>query len=68
MIAALLHNSTQPESVFDDLDAIAAAVDRGQELYGQVSCCPLSMDFSLRSPYPFEGIAAWKPAPRASVA
>jgi len=59
MIAALLHNTTRPSAVFDDLDAIAAASKRGHELYGQVSCCPLSMDFSLQSPYPFEGIEAW---------
>jgi len=65
MIAALLHNSTRPDAVFEDLEAISAAVGRGHELYGQVSCCPLSMDFSLRSPYPFEGISAWQPALRA---
>ncbi len=28
----------------------------------QVSCCPLSMDFTLASPYPVEGLASWKPA------
>jgi N-acyl-D-aspartate/D-glutamate deacylase len=27
-----------------------------------VSCCPLSFDFTLRSPYPIEGLEAWKPA------
>ena len=31
-------------------------------LLGQVSCCPLSMDFTLHSPYPVEGLASWKPA------
>ena len=29
---------------------------------GQVSCCPLTMDFTLASPYPVEGLASWKPA------
>jgi N-acyl-D-aspartate/D-glutamate deacylase len=62
MVAALLHNSTNPSGVFDELDAIAAARSRGRMLYGQVSCCPLTLDFTLRSPYPFEGLAAWKPA------
>jgi len=62
MIAALLHNSTRPDAVFDDLDAIAAASARGRELYGQVSCCPLTMDFTVRNPYPLEGIAGWQPA------
>jgi N-acyl-D-aspartate/D-glutamate deacylase len=62
MVAALLHNSTRPCAVFEDLDAIAAANGRGRELYGQVSCCPLSMEFSIANPYPLEGIAAWAPA------
>jgi N-acyl-D-amino-acid deacylase len=62
MIAALLHNNTNPRGVFNDLDAIAAANQRGNKLIGQVSCCPLSMDFTLLSPYPVEGLQAWKPA------
>ena len=62
MVAALLHNSTNPAAVFDDLDAIAAANARGRRLIGQVSCCPLTMDFTLASPYPVEGLASWKPA------
>jgi N-acyl-D-amino-acid deacylase len=62
MIAALLHNNTNPRGVFHDLDAIAAANARGHKLTGQVSCCPLSMDFTLLSPYPVEGLQAWKPA------
>ena len=62
MIAALLHNSTNPQAVFDDLDAIAAANARGHRLLGQVSCCPLTMDFTLASPYPVEGLRSWQPA------
>ena len=62
MIAALLHNGTNPRAVFDDLDAIAAANARGHRLLGQVSCCPLTMDFTLASPYPVEGLVSWKPA------
>jgi N-acyl-D-amino-acid deacylase len=62
MIAALLHNSTNPRAVFDDLDAITVANGRGHRLIGQVSCCPLTMDFTLASPYPVEGLQAWKPA------
>jgi N-acyl-D-aspartate/D-glutamate deacylase len=30
-------------------------------MLGAVSCCPLTMDFTLHSPYTFEGLAAWKP-------
>jgi N-acyl-D-aspartate/D-glutamate deacylase len=62
MIAALLHNGTNPRAVLDDLDAIAAANTRGHRLLGQVSCCPLTMDFTFASPYPVEGLASWKPA------
>jgi N-acyl-D-aspartate/D-glutamate deacylase len=62
VVAALLHNSTNPDSVFQDLDAIAEAQANGYYLVGAVSCCPLSMDFTLRSPYVFEGLDAWKPA------
>ncbi len=61
VVAALLHNNTNPRSVFDDLDKISAANGRGRRLYGAISCCPLTMDFTLHSPYTFEGLAAWKP-------
>jgi N-acyl-D-aspartate/D-glutamate deacylase len=62
MIAALLHNGTNPDAVFADLDAISAANERGRRLIGQVSCCPLTMEFTMASPYPVEGLASWKPA------
>lgn len=62
MVAALLHNGTNPRAVFDDLAAIAEANERGRRLIGQVSCCPLTMDFTMQSPYPVEGLASWKPA------
>jgi N-acyl-D-aspartate/D-glutamate deacylase len=62
VIAALLHSSTSPRAVFDDLDAIAQANTRGHKLVGAISCCPLSMDFTLHSPYTFEGLESWQPA------
>lgn len=62
MIAALLHNSTNPDAVFKDLDAITQANARGRKVVGQVSCCPLTMDFTFQSPYPVEGLQSWKPA------
>ena len=62
VVAALLHNSTNPQAVFDDLDAIAAAAARGRRLVGAISCCPLTIDFTMHSPYPVEGLAAWQPA------
>jgi N-acyl-D-aspartate/D-glutamate deacylase len=62
VIAALLHNSTNPDAVFSDLEAIAQANARGHRLVGAISCCPLSMDFTLHSPYTFEGLESWQPA------
>ena len=62
VIAALLHNSTNPDAVFRDLQKIEEANARGRQLLGAVSCCPLSMDFTLRSPYVIEGLDAWRPA------
>ncbi len=62
MVAALLHNSTNPDAVFNDLEQIASANARGHRLIGQVSCCPLTMDFTLASAYPVEGLLSWKPA------
>ena len=62
LVAALLHNGTNPGAVLADLDAIAAANARGHRLLGQVSCCPLTMDFTLASPYPVEGLVSWKRA------
>src|ERR1044071_9135763 len=62
VVAALLHSSTNPDAVFADLDAIAQANARGRRLVGAVSCCPLAMDFTLRSPYTFEGLESWQRA------
>lgn len=61
MIAALLHNSTKPTGTLDELARIAEARTRGQELWGQVSCCPLTMDFTMKSAYPLEGFDVWQP-------
>jgi N-acyl-D-aspartate/D-glutamate deacylase len=62
VIAALLHSSTNPEAVFQDLQKIQEANQRGRRLVGAVSCCPLAMEFTLHSPYVFEGLEAWRPA------
>jgi N-acyl-D-aspartate/D-glutamate deacylase len=62
VIAALLHSSTNPDAVFNDLEEIRDANARGRRLVGAVSCCPLSMEFTLRSPYTLEGLNSWQPA------
>ena len=61
MIAALVYSSARPDGTFADLRAIAAANERGHELYGQVSCTPITMDFTLRNPYLMESYSAWRP-------
>ncbi len=62
LIAAMFHSSRSPNAVFNQLKEMAAARARGQPLYPQTSCCPLEMDFTLASPYVFEGLTAWRPA------
>jgi N-acyl-D-aspartate/D-glutamate deacylase len=62
VVAALLHNRTNPDAVFQDMRAIAAARKRGNRLHGAVSACVLTFDFTLADPYPLEGLQAWQPA------
>jgi N-acyl-D-amino-acid deacylase len=62
VIAALFHSNTNPTAAFTTLDQVNAARSRGHQLVAQTSCCPLSMDFSFKSPYLFESMEAWKPA------
>ena len=62
MVAALLHNSTNPDAVFKDMNAIAQANAQGIDMIGQVSCCPLTMDFTFASAYPVEGLVSWRAA------
>ena len=62
VVAALLHNPLSDNSTFKVLDDISKATDKGIEMWGQVSCRPLSMEFTMKSPYLFEGIYSWRPA------
>ena len=64
VVAALFHDSMKPEAVFQELAAIGAANERKHRLVGAMSCCPLTMDFTLRSPYTFESLDSWKEAMR----
>lgn len=61
-VAAVLYDHANPEFAKADMDGIDAAVDRGRKIFAQVACTPISMDFTLRGAYLFEGCAAWKPA------
>ncbi|HSH99893.1 MAG TPA: amidohydrolase family protein [Reyranella sp.] len=62
LIAALFHSNTNPTAAFTTIGQINAARARGHQLVAQTSCCPLSMDFTFKSPYLFESMQAWKPA------
>jgi N-acyl-D-aspartate/D-glutamate deacylase len=62
MIAALFIDPNDPKLVFNELTQISEARKRGHELWGQVGCFPLGMQFTLRHPYPLEAILAWRPA------
>ena len=33
---------------------------KGYEFWGQVSCRPLTMEFTMNEPYMLEGLATWK--------
>jgi N-acyl-D-amino-acid deacylase len=62
MIAAMFVDPGDPERVFRELREIEAARGRGRELWAQVGCFPLGMEFTLRHPYPLEALIAWRPA------
>jgi N-acyl-D-aspartate/D-glutamate deacylase len=62
VIAALFHSNTNPTAAFTTLAQVNEARARGHKLVAQTSCCPLSMDFTFKSPYLFESMVAWKPA------
>jgi hypothetical protein len=64
LVAALLHSNLVPEGSFEDLARIAQARRRGNRLYGAVSACPLTFEFTLHEPYVFEGLTAWHPLMR----
>jgi N-acyl-D-amino-acid deacylase len=62
MIAAMFVDPGDPTRVFRELGEIEAARRRGRELWAQVGCFPLGMEFTLRHPYPLEAFLAWRPA------
>ncbi len=62
MIAAMFVDPGDPARVFRELAEIEAARARGRELWAQVGCFALGMEFTLRHPYPLEAFIAWHPA------
>ena len=59
--AVALYNEQYPERALGVFDACAAAQSRGNDLYIQVTCQPLSFDFTLASAYPFYSHPAFDP-------
>src|SRR5271166_322629 len=59
--ATALYNEQYPERAIGTFDACAAAQARGNELYIQITCQPLSFDFTLASAYPFYSHPAFDP-------
>lgn len=62
MIAAMFVDPNDPERVFREFKEIEQARAHGRELWGQVGCFPLGMEFTLAHPYPLEAFLAWRPA------
>jgi len=58
--AAFFQRDDRPEYVPERLAATEAFAREGVEVRPQVSCRPLTMDFTMKNPYPFEGMPAWR--------
>ena len=59
--AIALYNEQYPERALGVFDACRAAQARGNELYIQITCQPLSFDFTLASAYPFYSHRSFDP-------
>jgi N-acyl-D-aspartate/D-glutamate deacylase len=59
--ATALYNEQYPERAIGVFEACAAAQARGNELYIQITCQPLSFDFTLANAYPFYSHPAFDP-------
>ena len=59
--ALALYNEQYPDRALGMFDACAAAQARGSEVYIQITCQPLSFDFTLASAYPFYSHPAFDP-------
>jgi len=58
--AAFFQRDDRPEYVPERLAATERFAREGVEVLPQVSCRPLTMDFTMVNPYPFEGMPAWQ--------
>ncbi len=58
--AAFFHRDDRPEYTTERLAYTEAFHREGVDVRPQVSCRPLTMDFTMLNPYPFEGMPAWR--------
>ncbi len=56
-----MFNEQEPERAIRIFDDCAAAIRRGNGLYVQIPCQPLSFDFTMANAYPFYSHAAFDP-------
>lgn len=61
VFSSVFQNDTFPERGPGQLAECAAAQARGARVFGQVSCQPLTMEFTLANPYPFHSLESWAP-------
>ena len=60
MVAPLLYNPAKKDWAINTLEEIKKAKENGYEIWGQVSCRPLTMEFTMQEPYMLEGLISWK--------
>ena len=60
MIAAIFYNPTKKDWAINTLNDISTSSKKGFEFWGQVSCRPLTMEFTMNEPYMLEGLSSWK--------
>ncbi len=60
MVAPILYNPLKKNWALEHLNEIRKAKKKGFEIWGQVSCRPLTMEFTMREPYMLEGLSSWK--------
>lgn len=68
VFSPVFHNPAFPGGAAERLTACDAARADGAQLYGQVSCQPLSHDFTLRAAYLMYSLEAWTDLRSADVA
>ncbi len=60
MIAPILYNPSKKDWAINILNDLDKSSKKGYEFWGQVSCRPLTMEFTMNEPYMLEGLSSWK--------